>query len=184
MSHKQPWIILVRHGQAEMAFGKKDQDRLLTEKGKTEVTQNSERLLAILKEHWIKNHQLCVPNPEKTDQALNQDGLDGQIRLISSEADRAKETAEILRQTLTLGLGVDIPIDWDKGIYRGDEELVQEYEKTVGGQDVLIIVGHQPILSLWLSQLCGELWGFHPGDMAICVRNPGDHQWRLMATID
>lgn len=184
MSQKQPWIILVRHGQAEMGFGKKDQDRLLTEKGKTDVSEKSERLLTLLKERCTKDHRINNPDLEELGQASRQGEMDEQIHLVSSDAERARETSEILSQTLALGLGRDIQIVWDKGVYRGDEKLVQEYEDTVGGQDVLIIVGHQPTLSLWLSQLCGELWGFHPGDMAICVRNPVGQQWRLMTTID
>lgn len=138
-------IVLARHGQAEHAFGKADRERILTKEGRADVRSKSLRLAAELTPYLKDGAGLyCLTSPAK----------------------RAKETAEIICQTLTEELGRALSPQVDSSIYMGSVDLVEDYLKDLDPEACLILVGHQPSVSYWSADLSGEIVYFHTGDMA------------------
>lgn len=138
-------IVLARHGQAEHGFGKADRERVLTSEGQADVRSKSLRLAAELAPYI-------------------QDGAD--LFCLTSPAKRAKETAEIICQTLAEELGRELSPQVEPSIYMGSIDLVEDYLRDLDPETCLILVGHQPSVSYWSADLSGQIVYFHTGDMA------------------
>ena len=148
-------IILVRHAAAE-ACGPcmDDRDRPLTKKG----ILNFSRLMPALR--------------QKT-------GKYNRIEVWSSPAVRAQETASILKDSL--GLSEIKEFEW---IYTGQMDSVMEQLKRADTCDAVIIVGHEPYLSMWCSGLLGQDLPFRKGSMACLevdesLMSPSYLRWQI-----
>ncbi|MBP2644633.1 MAG: phosphohistidine phosphatase, SixA [Firmicutes bacterium] len=120
------YLILVRHAKAEITPPWiKDEERKLTPKG-------------------IKKAQAMARGVAKLLP------IDVGLEIWSSHARRAKETAEIIGEVLGLEGVNEIP-----AIYTGRLEEIMEKFRQTSENTVVIAVGHQPHLGVWVRQLAG-----------------------------
>jgi phosphohistidine phosphatase len=128
-------LYFFRHGEAEdAANGMSDNDRTLTSKG-TRRTTNAAQALTRLK---VKP-----------------------ARLYSSPRVRARQTADILAESLGLPVEVRDEVDFNFSV-SAVERLIADVD---GEQDVLF-VGHEPSLSIILSEMTGANVAMKKGGMA------------------
>lgn len=122
-------IIFVRHGKSEKREETlTDLSRHLTEKGKKKVQKSMNKL-----------NKKLEPIGER------------EIKLWSSPADRALETAEIISSAIHKE--INNVFDF---IYGGSFEALQGEVKIMTNESTLFIIGHEPILSEWIEQITGD----------------------------
>ena len=123
---KQLVLFILRHGEAgnRMTDAAKDSDRALTPKGKAEM--------------------------EKIGRSLRESGLSAK-QVVTSPLRRARETAEIIANTLK------IPIleEWNDLRPNGDRESLYRKLARIERSSSLFLVGHEP----YLTSIIGEIIG-------------------------
>lgn len=124
-------LYLIRHGEAEDKDLNDDFSRKLTFKGIKNINSLGENLYKYI---------------------LNQNP-----KLYTSNIDRAKETALIIKDKCKIGNLEELDFLSD-GNY--DKLLVFLNQSNKNGQDSLIFVGHEPYLSTWLYNLTGVMIEF------------------------
>ena len=131
-------IALIRHGIAEDGGNSmSDRERQLTEKGVAKLPETLDSLKEMLPK-------------------------EGPLRLWSSPAARALQTAELLGEGLGAGKPEIFP--W---IYDGYGELLQMELRMLEQDARVLIVGHQPHLSNWSWRLFDRPVIFRKGGFAI-----------------
>lgn len=90
------------------------------------------------------------------------------IEVWASPAQRSLQTAAIVAEVLG-----DLPVTEHPAIYGGSlEELSQEWHDSTA--DVIIVVGHEPHLSIWVQQLAEVTFYFKKCAAAgFTLRSPG-----------
>ena len=153
-------LVLMRHGKAEpRSDAKADFDRELTSIGRKKVKQAARGLARGL--------------------------LYGRNVLIwSSPSKRAVQTAELLRTAL----GKKIKLQVMDAIADGKLADLQEEWKKISDLDVLIVVGHEPLLSEWTQNVSDAGIVFRPASAAaILLTTPeqktGSLVWFMRASI-
>lgn len=153
-------LILIRHGQAEEpGIRLNDQDRELTKDGKKKMLKAGKALKRYLPQ--------CA-----------------HLYIWSSPLIRALQTATILAEILDKA-----DVEVFECIGSGDLEiLADECSKLEEDNICLIIVGHEPYLSNWSSQICGLSLPFKKGSAAgfkllSTERLSGKLQWFVQAEI-
>jgi phosphohistidine phosphatase SixA len=140
-------LILLRHGIAEdVSSDNLDASRRLTEKGKKKLQDNLPVLLPFI-------------------------DSDNQIEIWTSPLSRAKETAEILLPLIKPAELVfcDFVAHGDyQNFWAALDKLDDDKKYTI------IIVGHEPYLSNWSSELCGLRLPFRKGAAAGIKLNTRD----------
>ncbi len=152
---KQMDIVLVRHAAAEEPrLLQPDRERRLTEAG-------------------IRDFAALMPALKKRIEQA------GRVQIWSSPAARARQTADIIRQALS------VPGVSEHGwIYDGGERSLDSALDGLMGDDTLFIVGHQPWLSVWAHGLSGEDIPFKKGAIVCLLHEPESGRparllWRL-----
>lgn len=137
---------LFRHGIAEKkTTDLNDDDRALTSKGKKELAESVPNLRYLLD----TRHSIFI---------------------WSSPLKRALETAEFISQALG-----NSDIQKKDFIAAGDMQLLTEELKNLPKESTLILVGHEPTLSIWAEQLTGVSLPFDKGSCAaIQFNNPSE----------
>lgn len=148
-------IVLVRHAAAEEPrLLQPDRERRLTEAG-------------------IRDFAALMPALKKRMEQA------GRVQIWSSPAARARQTADIIRQALS------VPGVSEHGwIYDGGEHSLDSALDDLMGADTLFIVGHQPWLSVWAHGLSGEDIPFKKGAIVCLLHEPESGRparllWRL-----
>ena len=120
-------LYLLRHGHAESKVRQPDINRNLDEKGRNEVGDTAGKMLK------------SNINPSL---------------IISSHANRAYQTAEIVAKTI----GYNIKnIEIENGIYYTDTQiLVEILEQQEDKYHSILLVGHNPSLSFLANLLCND----------------------------
>lgn len=142
-------LILMRHGKAEVAVPPMaDEERDLTEAGREKVIAAARGLAGGL--------------------------LDAsRLQIWTSPLARALSTAGIVAEVL----GVE-EVRLLPGLEEGKlPELLQELAEVPEEAQVLV-VGHEPYLSLWAGELAGSALPFKPA-AAACLTPRGGERWRL-----
>jgi phosphohistidine phosphatase len=130
-------LILFRHGIAEDAGpGQPDADRRLTAQGK---------------------HRLHDALPGLRRYLSGQDP----VEIWSSPLCRAVETAEVLASGLITGKVRQLD-----EIVSGDLAAFLKQAEKMPAQSTVVVVGHEPTLSLWSQELCGVWLPFKKGAAA------------------
>jgi len=130
-------LILIRHGIAEdMSFGKKDALRNLTSEGVEKFGKEVPGLLALINSH-----------------------KSGEIW--HSPTSRTTQTAEILHKEIPEFHCRNQDFIAENNFYKFLEII-----KTINIPDVLIIVGHEPGMSVWSSKISGVNVKFSKGSCA------------------
>ena len=140
-------LILLRHGIAEdVSSDNLDASRRLTEKGKKKLQDNLPVLLPFI-------------------------DSDNQIEIWTSPLTRAKETAEILLPLIKPAELVfcDFVAHGDYQNFWASLDKLDDNKKCT-----IIIVGHEPYLSNWSSELCGLRLPFRKGAAAGIKLNTRD----------
>ena len=139
-------IIFMRHGKAEeLAIGISDDKRKLTVKGRKKTEAAARGLAYGLRENDA-------------------------VQIWSSPLVRARQTAEILSECMG---GIPVKIHpaiaaGDLDILAGDWQITEkENERTI-----VIIVGHEPYLSMWTERLTGNALQFKKAGAA-CLKLSG-----------
>ena len=138
-------VVFMRHGKAEpRSDAKPDFERELTSIGRKKVKQAARGLA-----HCLYNGR--------------------NITIWSSPVKRALQTAELLRSAF----GKKNKVQVVDAIANGDfAELQTEWSK-LPSPDVLIIVGHEPLLSEWTEKLSNTALTFRPASAtAILIEDP------------
>ena len=153
-------LVFMRHGKAEpRSDAKPDYERELTSIGRKKVKQAARGLAHCL--YYGRN-----------------------IIIWSSPVKRAIQTADLLRSAF----GRKNKIQVIDAIAKGDfAELQTEWEK-ISNQDVLIVVGHEPLLSEWTKKLSDASLTFRPASAtAILLADPaqpkGSLAWFMRSSI-
>ena len=139
-------LIFMRHGKAETrSDAKPDFERELTSIGRKKIKQAARGLASCL-----------FPGRE--------------VLIWTSPSIRTLQTAELLRTAF----GKKTKIQVMDAISEGNlKELQEEWSKN-SSIDVLIIVGHEPLLSEWTEKISDAAFVFRPGSAAdILLDNPG-----------
>jgi phosphohistidine phosphatase len=132
-------IAIMRHGIAE-PFALEDSDyyRNLTEKGKEEIAIKATQLMHFFDEETI---------------------------ILHSSARRTTQTAEILAQVIKLNKANIIAED---SIYKAEsEELLDILHWHCEFKDKVILVGHNPSVSVLISELLGTNTTLEPGNFKV-----------------
>ena len=127
-------ILLMRHGKAEPPQ-RTDYDRELTAAGRQRIRSASLGLKQILGE--------------------------ARVHIWTSHLPRAKQTAEIMAQTLNV-----VEVSEHEAIYSGDLDSLLEGIVKLPDADKLLLIGHEPCLSGWSERISGVLLPFKPGAAA------------------
>jgi phosphohistidine phosphatase len=119
-------LFILRHGEAgiRMTDPSKDSDRALTSNGRTEMR----RICKSLKELGLKAKQI-----------------------VSSPLRRARETAEIVAQTLKIPLLEE----WDELKPDGDRDSLYRKLARIERGSRMILVGHEPYLTSMIGEIVG-----------------------------
>lgn len=138
-------VVFMRHGKAEpRSDAKPDFERELTSIGRKKVKQAARGLA-----HCLYN------------------GRD--IRIWSSPVKRALQTAELLRGAF----GKKIKVQVMDAIANGDFPEIQTEWSKLPHPDVLVIVGHEPLLSEWTKKISDTALTFRPASAtAILIDDP------------
>jgi phosphohistidine phosphatase len=127
-------LIMIRHGKAEKQNGNtEDAKRVLTAEGKKKLLKT------------MPNLGLLIKNLDKA-------------QIWTSNLDRAKQTAAVISDLF----GIQ-NIRYFDFIGDGNFDLLAE---TLAGEKLsstVLIVGHEPFLSIWSQQLCGLALPFKKG---------------------
>lgn len=148
-------LILIRHGDAEKRDASKpDSERRLTEKGIEEFKQFTQTLNPVLKE---KPH----------------------LKVWTSPLVRAKETAEILTDTLNCSKAEE-----KNFLATGNFEEFLKQLQVEKDDFTIVCVGHEPYTSLWAKELTGVNVSFEKGTAAQIVfedseKHLGKLDWKL-----
>ncbi|MDA3852240.1 MAG: histidine phosphatase family protein [Spirochaetaceae bacterium] len=119
-------LLIMRHGKAELGNGNKDRERSLMPRGQK---QSREAALAL-------EEQQILP------------GL-----IISSTANRAKETAQMVSEYLVKA----VPIQLEDQIYLCSlEELIEVSKICPEEIETLLLVGHNPTMEFLLDRVSGS----------------------------
>ena len=153
-------LVFMRHGKAEpRSDAKPDYERELTSIGRKKVKQAARGLAHCL--YYGRN-----------------------ITIWSSPVKRAMQTAELLRNAFVRKNKVQVM----DAIFNGDfAELQTEWSK-IPQPDVLIIVGHEPLLSEWTEKLSDTTLAFRPASAtAILLEDPaqpkGSLAWFMRSSV-
>lgn len=153
-------LILVRHGQAEKKEQSTiDKDRVLTKQGARKINKIAKALKRYLPQ-------------------------DSKLVIWSSPMTRSVQTAGILAKAW--GREVDKVLE---SIGTGDfKSLVAEWSRLNEDELCLVVVGHEPYLSNWSSQICGLPLPFKKGSAAgfriTSTKQPGGKLlWFVQAAI-
>jgi len=145
-------LILLRHGEAEDAADPADPvadaARRLTDEGKKKLARSLPQL------------RLLLDNKK-------------QLVIWTSPLVRARETAEILRDSLDMdekAMPADMP--QHEFIATGDWPSFVEAAKTLGPATSLVLVGHEPHWGHWSQRLCSCLLPFKKGAAACFEFDP------------
>jgi phosphohistidine phosphatase len=131
-------LVLMRHGKAETrSDAKTDFERELTSIGRKKVKQAARGLARCL-----------LPGRE--------------VLIWTSPSVRTLQTAEILRTAF----GKKTRFHVSDAIADGDLIDLQTEWAKIPAIDVLIIVGHEPMLSEWTEKICDVALVFHPSSAA------------------
>ena len=145
----------MRHGKAEeLAMGVSDDNRKLTAKGRKKVEAAARGLACGLRENAV-------------------------VQIWSSPLIRARQTAEILSECLD-GIAVRI----HPAISAGDLDILMSDWQVVENENedaVVIIVGHEPYLSMWTERLTGNALQFKKGGAAGLRLSGGEGRLRWYA---
>ncbi len=141
-------IALIRHGDAP--FHIIDSQRQLSNKGKMEAHNTALYL-----------REIKFPVKE----------------IIHSGLDRARDTAEIIRQELAVDLNCKISQDLcpESSTSAWENNLIVWEE----GRDALII-SHMPFLPMLLEQLTGKRINFPTAGCVVLEKEEGEVQWKLV----
>lgn len=149
-------IVLIRHGQAEHTFNKKDFDRELTKDGKKDVRAKTVQLAEKLKSD-------C--SGEKLP-----------LYCLTSAAARAKQTANIVLEELSERLDIEISGDEFPDFYFGEKTSILDRIDELPESSIVILVGHQPTLSYFAAGICNIAVPFQTGDM-VCFEITDRHHF-------
>ncbi|WP_028274785.1 CHAD domain-containing protein [Atopococcus tabaci] len=128
-------VVLIRHGKAEKRTPEKeDAARRLTEKGIKEFSEFIPSLMPYLQE---SKH----------------------VHVWTSPMERAKETAALLTGALSWEKAEEK--DW---LATGDFNAFLEDIQTVGAEEQVVCVGHEPILGSWVHEWTGSDHPFSKGE--------------------
>lgn len=125
-------LILVRHGKAEdQSFNKKDYDRNLVEKG-------------------IHNVEILANKLEQLDITID--------HIISSSANRAFQTAQIISSKLNLDIN---NIETQDALYECELNQLLKSINTINDKfDTVLMTGHNPTFEYMIEYLTSErVWG-------------------------
>ncbi|UJF15366.1 histidine phosphatase family protein [Jeotgalibaca sp. MA1X17-3] len=148
-------LILIRHGDAEKrTTDKPDSERRLTDKGKEEFKVFTKTLYPFLKE---KSH----------------------LKIWTSPLIRAKETAEILMNTLDCS-----EIEEKRFLASGNFEEFLKQLQAEKDDFTLICIGHEPYTGFWTKELTGINVNFEKGTAARIIFDDsedglGKLDWKL-----
>lgn len=121
------FLLILRHGKSDWSTGKADFDRPLKERGRL----GAQRIAG-----WLRS------------QGLTPDWV------VSSDAERARETAESVVQTLGIR---PKDIQWDRRVYAATvHELLEVLRDCPQGARRVLLVGHNPGLEDLVSHLAGR----------------------------
>ncbi|NMC33134.1 MAG: hypothetical protein GYA36_11875 [Veillonellaceae bacterium] len=153
-------LIFMRHGKAEpRSDAKPDFERELTSVGRKKVKQAA---------HGMAH---CL--------------YDGRnVQIWSSPVKRALQTAELVR----MEFGKKIKVQVMDAIANGVLADLQQEWAPIADLDVLVVVGHEPLLSEWTEKLSGAAISFRPASAAsILLETPeqsaGSLAWFMRAGI-
>jgi len=153
-------VVLMRHGKAEpRSNAKADFERELTSIGRKKTKQAARGLANCL---YI--------------------GRD--IQIWTSPAMRAVQTAEILRE----GFGKKVKVAVIDALADGRLEDLQSEWSKIPALDVLIVVGHEPMISEWTAKMSNAALVFGPASAASILLenaelNVGSLAWFMRAGV-
>lgn len=131
-------LVLFRHGEAEPETGRGDHARRLTSRGIAQATATGEKLAQV---------------------------LDGKSYFLVSDAVRAQETFSQFKSLFPAsGSSVEGEL-----YLTGLDSIKGVYNKVCppNNCDILVVVGHNPGLSMALASLAGDMTGLHTADAAV-----------------
>lgn len=138
-------LLLIRHGKAEKRSSDKgDTKRKLTSKGKEEFTA----FVSSMKDELRTDKDLIV---------------------WTSPLKRARQTAAIVTEQM----------EWEKAdkkdfIANGDFTALMDDLADLKSATIVICVGHEPTLGLWVEELTGSDYSFKKGGMVLLKLDEGD----------
>lgn len=119
-------LLLMRHAKADSPDGVEDHERPLAARGRRDAPAVGQ---------WL------------ADQALVPD------RVLSSDALRARETAELVLGAVQPDLGVDyLPELYEAGVH----QVLEVVSRTEDDVRTLLLVGHEPVTSATVNALTGR----------------------------
>lgn len=146
-------IYIIRHGKAEEGYGKSDFERDLMPKG--------------------------IKKTQKVAQYLKSKDIRPQLLLVSM-AHRTIQTAEIIRNTLSLSPSI---IQEEKGLYLASiNSILNEIFATEDAVDELMIIGHNPGISSLATYLCKKEIDWMPTSAIVGVELKLD-KWNEISTV-
>lgn len=147
-------LILFRHGKSEQSWEKRDRDRNLIQRGRDKTRQQAQ----------VLQHELEFNN------------ADMPIKIISSPANRAYETAEIIAEVLEIE-----EIHTREFIYFGSFDQLEDELYLIRDENPktqIILTGHQPTLSEWAYALSGLDIDFKTASMLSLSEVEGKRLWQ------
>jgi phosphohistidine phosphatase len=131
-------LVLLRHGEAESETGSGDHARRLTKRGQTQATATGEKLART---------------------------ISGNMYFLISDAVRARETFSQFEQRFPHAGRAE-----DGRLYLAGLDKIKLAAQDAGVPaecETVVVVGHNPGLSMTLATLTGDLSGLHTADAAI-----------------
>lgn len=145
----------MRHGKAEdLAIGVSDEKRKLTAKGRKKAEAAARGLAYGLRENTA-------------------------VQIWSSPLIRARQTAEILSESLG-----GIPVRVHPAIATGNLDVLSadwQLVENENEQSVIIVVGHEPYLSMWMERMTGNVLQFKKAGAASLKLSGGEGQLQWYA---
>jgi phosphohistidine phosphatase len=134
------YLVLVRHATAEVEPSQRDFERRLSRIGAQEASQTGKALLDL----W-KAHQIDPPI------------------LKASPAERTQETGLAIWNSFHNENLIHGPLDKDNQLYRGDlSDWIDAIKSTDEAINAVILVGHNPGISLFASEMARSNFNFQP----------------------
>lgn len=134
------YLVFVRHGKAE--YGHDDYKRELTHEGRAALIEYYVHLEAQLRETFPYFDEM-------------------RVSVLTSPKLRALQTAELLAEQL----GLEEVKATDSLMNYSLAAALKEARKT--GSDLVFLVGHDPMCSVWVSELCQQDVSFRKGAAAL-----------------
>lgn len=131
-------LVLLRHGEAESETGSGDHARRLTKRGREQAAATGEKLART---------------------------LSGNVFFLISDATRTRETFLQFEQRFPQAGRTE-----DGRLYLAGLDKIKQAARDAGLPDesgTVVVVGHNPGLSMALATLSGDLSGLHTADAAI-----------------